>query len=61
MNLLKAVVSRPKGLNGFYSMVNVFIIFAGLITLFCLYLVVVCLFAASREHDLPDIEDVETG
>jgi len=42
-------------------MVNVFLIFAGLVTLFCLYLVVACLFAASREHDLPDVEDVEVG
>jgi len=42
-------------------MLTLFLIFVGLITLFCLYLAIVCLFAAAREYDLPDIEDVEVG
>jgi len=42
-------------------MLKLLLIFVGLVTLFCLYLVIACLFAAAREHDLPDIEDVEVG
>jgi hypothetical protein len=42
-------------------MLKLLLIFIGLITLFCLYLAIVCLFAAAREYDLPDIDDVEVG
>ena len=33
----------------------------GLGGIFCLYLAVICLLAASRENTLPDINDVEVG
>jgi len=42
-------------------MLKLLLIFVGLITIFCLYLTIVCLFAAAREYDLPDIDDVEVG
>jgi hypothetical protein len=42
-------------------MLKVLLIFAGLITLFCLYLAIVCLFAAAREYELPDVDEVEVG
>jgi hypothetical protein len=42
-------------------MLKLLLVFVGLITLFFLYLAIVCLFAAAREYDLPDIDDVEVG
>lgn len=42
-------------------MLNLLIIILGISGLFCLYLTVACIIAASREFDFPDIEDVEAG
>jgi hypothetical protein len=42
-------------------MINVLFVLFGIAGLFCLYLTVACLLAASQENVLPDIEDVETG
>ena len=42
-------------------MVLVLLVISGIGGLFCLYLAVACLLAASRENGLPDIEDIEIG
>jgi len=42
-------------------MIHVLLILFGIGGLFCLYLTVACLLAASQENVLPDIEDVEIG
>ncbi|MFZ5573328.1 MAG: hypothetical protein ACOZF0_23240 [Thermodesulfobacteriota bacterium] len=36
-------------------------ILLGVASAFCLYFVVACLLAASRENGLPDIEDIEVA
>jgi len=40
-------------------MFKIFLIIALMLAIFCLYVVIVALFAAFRENELPDIEDVE--
>jgi hypothetical protein len=40
-------------------MVQVLLVIFGLGSIFCLYLVIACLIAASQENELPDIEDIE--
>lgn len=42
-------------------MFNVFLVVIVAAAIFCLYIVVACLLAASRENDLPDMEDIMSG
>ena len=42
-------------------MFKLLIIIVGIAAIFCLYAFIACLFAMSRENELPDIEDVEVG
>lgn len=42
-------------------MMYLFLITLGTASAFCLYFVIACLVAASRENALPDIEDIEVG
>jgi len=42
-------------------MLLVLLIISGIFGIFCLYLAVACLLAASQENMFPDIEDVEIG
>jgi hypothetical protein len=40
-------------------MFKILLIIALMVAIFCLYVAIVVLFTASRENELPDIEDVE--
>ena len=40
-------------------MFEILLIIALIVAIFCLYVAIVTLFVASRENELPDIEDVE--
>jgi hypothetical protein len=40
-------------------MIQLLLIISGIGVMFCLYLAIVCLLAASQENMLPDIEDIE--
>ena len=42
-------------------MFKILLIVALMVAIFCLYVVITALFAASRENELPDIEDVEVN
>ena len=42
-------------------MLYVLLILSGIVGIFCLYLGIACLLAASQENYFPDIEDVEIG
>ncbi len=42
-------------------MFKILLIIALIVAIFCLYVAIVTLFAASRENELPDIEDVEVN
>ena len=40
-------------------MFNILLIISVIVAIFCLCVVIGCLFAASKENSLPDIDDVE--
>ena len=40
-------------------MIKILIIIVGIIAILCLFVAITCLLAASRENQLPDIEDIE--
>jgi len=40
-------------------MVKILLIIVGIVAILCLFGAVTCLLAASRENQLPDIEDIE--
>jgi hypothetical protein len=42
-------------------MALVLLILSGICGIFCLYLSIACLLAASQENVMPDIEDIEIG
>ena len=42
-------------------MVKILLSIALIAAIFCLYVIITTLFAASRENELPDIEDVEVN
>ena len=40
-------------------MVKILLIILGIVAILCIFGVITCLLAASRENQLPDIEDIE--
>jgi len=42
-------------------MFKILLIIALIVAIFCLYVAIAALFAASRENELPDIKDVEVN
>jgi hypothetical protein len=48
-----------KRSEGGWIIIKILLIIAALAAIYCLFAAIVCLVAASREIELPDIEDIE--
>jgi len=48
-------------LKGGLTIIKILLIIAVIAAVYCIFAAIVCLVAASREIELPDIEDIEIG
>ncbi len=59
MRTINNVFEISKKNRGVVNMFKILLVLLGIVILFCMYFVAVCIYFVSLDYELPDIEDIE--